>query len=137
MDNKSLFYLKEAIFTHFFDFLAHKLDIVNNYKFSDYVRLLEFFSSVNNYKNDIIIANSIRATNNFNDKYDLLDLVYNNYNNKANVKLFYSGCDLLVEINNGKFYYAIFIKISCFNNYKNVFDFICEFEDYLDDVSNI
>ena len=60
-------YLKEVIFNHFFDFLAFKLDIVNNYKFSDYVRLLEFFSNVNNYKNDIIIANSIRVTNNFNN----------------------------------------------------------------------
>lgn len=137
MDNKNLFYLKEVIFTHFFDFLAHELDIVNNYKFSDYVRLLEFFSSVNNYKNDIIIFGSIRTNNNFNNRYDLLDLVYNNYNNKTNVKLFYSEYDLLVEINNDKFYYAIFIKFNSFKNYKNVFDFICGFEDYLDDVSNI
>lgn len=136
MDNKSLFYLKEVIFNHFFDFLAHELDIVNNYKFSDYVRLLEFFSNVNNYKNDIIIFGSIRTTNNFNNKYDLLDLVYNNYNNRANVKLFYSEYDLLVEINNDKFYYTIFIKFNSFKNYKNVFDFICGFEDYLDDVLN-
>ena len=136
MDNKDLFYLKEVNFKHFFDFLAYKLDIVNNYKFSDYVRLLEFFRNVNNYKNNIIVVNSIRTTDNFNNKYDLLDLVYNNYNNKANIKLFYSKHDLLIEINNDKFYYTIFIKIKCFEKYSNIFNFICDFEDYLDDVLN-
>ena len=100
MDNKDLFYLKEFKFTNFFDYLALELDIVNNYKFSDYYRLLEFINNVNKYKNNIIEANSIRTTNNFKNKYDLLDLVYNNYNNNAKIKLFYSKQELLVEINN-------------------------------------
>ena len=88
MDNKDLFYLKEFKFTNFFDYLALELDIVNNYKFSDYCTLLEFISNVNKYKNNIIEVNSIRTTNNFKNKYDLLDLIYNNYNNNAKIKLF-------------------------------------------------
>lgn len=132
MDNKDLFYLKEFKFTNFFDYLALELDIVINYKFSDYCRLLEFISNVNKYKNNIIEANSIRTTNNFKNKYDLLDLVYNNYNNDAKIKLFYSKQDLLVEINNGEFYYNIFIKINLFKNYKDIFNFIGELEDYID-----
>ena len=129
MDNKDLFYLKEFKFTNFFDYLALELDIVNNYKFSDYCRLLEFISNVNKYKNNIIEVNSIRTTNNFKNKYDLLDLVYNN---DAKIKLFYSKQDLLVEINNGEFYYNIFIKINLFKNYKDIFNFIGELEDYID-----
>ena len=132
MDNKDLFYLKEFKFTNFFDYLALELDIVNNYKFSDYYRLLEFINNVNKYKNNIIEVNSIRTTNNFKNKYDLLDLVYNNYNNNAKIKLFYSKQDLLVEINNGEFYYNIFIKINLFKNYKDIFNFIGELEDYID-----
>ena len=132
MDNKDLFYLKEFKFTNFFDYLALELDIVNNYKFSDYYRLLEFINNVNKYKNNIIEVNSIRTTNNFKNKYDLLDLVYNNYNNNAKIKLFYSKQDLLVEINNGEFYYNIFIKINAFKNYKDIFNFIGELEDYID-----
>ena len=132
MDNKDLFYLKEFKFTNFFDYLALELDIVNNYKFSDYCTLLEFISNVNKYKNNIIEVNSIRTTNNFKNKYDLLDLVYNNYNNNAKIKLFYSKQDLLVEINNGEFYYNIFIKINAFKNYKDIFNFIGELEDYID-----
>ena len=132
MDNKDLFYLKEFKFINFFDYLALELDIVNNYKFSDYCRLLEFISNVNKYKNNIIEVNSIRTTNNFKNKYDLLDLVYNNYNNDAKIKLFYSKQDLLVEVNNGEFYYNIFIKINFFKNYKNIFNFICELEEYVE-----
>lgn len=132
MDNKDLFYLKEVKFINFFDYLALELDIVNNYKFSDYCRLLEFINNVNKYKNNIIKINSIRTTNNFKNKYDLLDLVYNNYNNDAKIKLFYSERDLLVEINNGEFYYNIFIKINFFKNYKDIFNFICELEEYIE-----
>ena len=132
MDNKDLFYLKEFKFTNFFDYLALELDIVNNYKFSDYYRLLEFISNVNKYKNNIIEVNSIRTTNNFKNKYDLLNLVYNNYNNNAKIKLFYSKQDLLVEINNDEFYYNIFIKINAFKNYKDIFNFIGELEDYIE-----
>lgn len=131
MDNKNLFYLKETNFRGFFDYLALELDIVNNYKFSDYCRLLEFISSVNKYKNNIIEFKSIRTTNNFKNKYDLLDLVYNNYNNDAKIKLLYSKRDLLVEINNGEFYYNIFIKINLFKNYKDIFNFIGELEDFI------
>lgn len=131
MDNKDLFYIKEFKFINFFDYLALELDIVNNYKFSDYCRLLEFISNVNKYKNNIIEVNSIRTTNNFKNKYDLLDLVYNNYNNDAKIKLFYSKQDLLVEINNGEFYYNIFIKINFFKNYKDIFNFISELEEYV------
>ena len=43
MDNKDLFYLKEFKFTNFFDYLALELDIVNNYKFSDYILVIRFY----------------------------------------------------------------------------------------------
>ena len=126
MDNKDLFYLKEFKFINFFDYLALELNFDNDYKFSDYYKLLEFINKIND------INHFIRTTNNFNNNYDLLDLVYNNYNNDAKIKLFYSKQDLLVEINNGEFYYNIFIKINAFKNYKDIFNFICEFEEYIE-----
>lgn len=135
MDNKDLFYIKEFKFINFFDYLALELNFDNlalelnfdnDYKFSDYYKLLEFINKIND------INHFIRTTNNFNNNYDLLDLVYNNYNNNAKIKLFYSKQDLLVEINNGEFYYNIFIKINFFKNYKNIFNFICELEDYIE-----
>lgn len=132
MDNKDLFYLKEFKFINFLDYLALELNITNNYKFSDYYRILEFISNINFYKNNKAKLNSIRITNNFKNNYNFLDLVYNNYNNNANIKLFYSRQDLLVEINNDKFYYNIFIKIKFFNNYKDIFNFIGELEEYIE-----
>lgn len=132
MDNKNLFYLKEFKFISFLDYLALELDITNDYKFSDYYRIIEFISNINFYKNNNLKLNSIRTANNFNNKYNLLDLVYNNYNNDANIKLFYSKQDLLIEINNGEFYYNIFIKINFFNNYKDIFNFIGELEEYIE-----
>lgn len=126
MDNKNLFYLKEFKFINFFDYLALELNFDNDYKFSDYYKLLEFINKINDIKH------FIRTTNNFNNNYDLLDLVYNNYNNDAKIKLFYSEQDLLVEINNGEFYYNIFIKINFFKNYKDIFNFICELEEYIE-----
>lgn len=126
MDNKDLFYIKEFKFINFFDYLALELNFDNDYKFSDYYKLLEFINKIND------INHFIRTTNNFNNNYDLLDLVYNNYNNNAKIKLFYSKQDLLVEINNGEFYYNIFIKINFFKNYKDIFNFICELEDYVE-----
>lgn len=128
MDNKDLFYLKEFKFTNFFDYLALELGIVNNYKFSDYCRLLESTSNINK---NMAEANSIRTADNFKNKYDLLDLAYNNYNNDAKIKLFYSKRDLLAEINNGEFYYNIFIKINAFKNYKDIFNFIRGLENYI------
>ena len=126
MDNKDLFYIKEFKFINFFDYLALELNFDNDYKFSDYYKLLEFINKIND------INHFIRTTNNFNNNYDLLDLVYNNYNNNAKIKLFYSKQDLLVEINNGEFYYNIFIKINFFKNYKDIFNFICELEEYIE-----
>lgn len=126
MDNKDLFYIKEFKFINFFDYLALELNFDNDYKFSDYYKLLEFINKIND------INHFIRTTNNFNNNYDLLDLVYNNYNNNAKIKLFYSKQDLLVEINNGEFYYNIFIKINFFKNYKDIFNFICELEEYVE-----
>lgn len=131
MDNKDLFYLKEVKFINFFDYLALELNIINDYKFSDYYRILEFISNINYCKNNKNKYN-FRTINNFNNKYNLLDLVYNNYNSDANIKLFYSEQDLLVEINNGEFYYTIFIKINYFKNYKDSFNFICELEEYIE-----
>ena len=129
MDNKDLFYIKEFKFINFFDYLALELNIDNNYKFSDYYKLLEFINKIND------INYFIRTTNNFNNNYDLLDLVYNNYNNNAKIKLFYNKQDLLVEINNGEFYYNIFIKINFFKNYKDIFNFIGELEEYIENTN--
>ena len=52
-----------------------------------------------------------------------------------NKDLFYSKQDLLVEINNGEFYYNIFIKINFFKNYKDIFNFICELEEYVETIN--
>lgn len=130
MDNKDLFYLKEVKFINFFDYLALELNIDNDYKFSDYYKILEFINDISSRKNNKVITNSIRTTNI--SKYNLLDLVYNYYKNDAKIRLFYSKNDLLVEINNGEFYYNIFIKINFFKKYKDIFNFIGELEEYIE-----
>ena len=85
-------YLKEVCFNYFLDYLALELNIINDYKFSDYYKLLE---TINNDKN-------IKILKNFNNNYDLLDLVDECYNNYADINLCYNSQNLLISINNGK-----------------------------------
>ena len=134
MDNKDLFYLKEFKFTNFFDYLALELDIVNNYKFSDYCRLLELISNINKYKNNRIEVNSIRTANNFKNKYDLLDLVSASYSVYSNVKLYYNKQNLLALFEYDNIYYSFFININntSFKDYYNIFNFIGELEEYIE-----
>lgn len=122
------FYLKEVCFTCFLDYLALELNFDNDYKFSDYYKLLV---TINNDKN-------IKILKNFNNNYDLLDLVDECYNNYADINLCYNSQDLLISINDGKLYYNIYINIShkLFKNYKNMRHFINELEDYIETTSN-
>lgn len=118
------FYLKEVCFNYFLDYLALELNFDNDYKFSDYYKLL---MTINNDEN-------IKILKNFNNNYDLLDLVDECYNNYADINLCYNSQDLLISINDGKLYYNIYINIShkLFKNYKNMRHFINEFEDYIE-----
>lgn len=122
-------YLKEVIFNHFFDYLALELNFDNDYKFSDYYKLLEVINKDEN----------IKIFKNFNNNYDLLDLVDGCYNNYAIINLCYNSHDLLIDINNGKLYYNIYININhkIFKNYKNIQDFINELEEYIKTTFNI
>lgn len=122
------FYLKEVIFSYFFDYLALELNYTNDYKFSDYYKLLEI---INNDEN-------IKIFKNFNNNYDLLDLVDESYNNFALINLCYNSQDLLISINDGKLYYNIYINIKhkLFKNYKNMLHFISELEEYIETTFN-
>ena len=117
-------YLKKVVFNHFFDYLALELNFDNNYKFSDYYKLLE---TINKDEN-------IKIFKNFNNNYDLLDLVNDCYNNFAIIHLCYNSQELFIGVNNGELYYNIYINIShkIFKNYKNMQHFINELEDYID-----
>ena len=117
-------YLKKVIFNHFFDYLALELNFDNDYKFSDYYKLLEI---INKDKN-------IKIFKNFNNNYDLLDLVNDCYNNFAIINLCYNSQELFIGVNNGKLYYNIYINIKhkLFKSYKNMQHFINELEDYID-----
>lgn len=117
-------YLKKVVFNHFFDYLALELNFDNDYKFSDYYKLLEI---INKDKN-------IKIFKNFNNNYDLLDLVNDCYNNFAIINLCYNSQELFIGVNNGKLYYNIYINIKhkLFKNYKNMQHFINELEDYID-----
>ena len=65
MDNKNLFYLKEFKFTNFFDYLALELNFDNNYKFSDYYKLLETIKHFYNLSNvTVIIASNNKELQN-------------------------------------------------------------------------
>lgn len=117
-------YLKKVVFSHFFDYLALELNFDNDYKFSDYYKLLE---TINKDKN-------IKIFKNFNNNYDLLDLVNDCYNNFAIINLCYNSQELFIGVNNGKLYYNIYINIKhkLFKDYKNMQHFINELEDYID-----
>lgn len=122
-------YLKEVIFNYFFDYLALELDFNNNYKFSDYYKLLEIFNKDEN----------IKIFKNFNNNYDLLDLINNCYNNFAPINLCYNSKELFIGVDDGKLYYNIYINIKhkIFKNYKNMQHFINELEEYIETTSNI
>ena len=122
-------YLKEVIFNHFFVYLALELNFDNDYKFSNYYKLLEIINKDEN----------IKIFKNFNNNYDLLDLVNDCYNNFAIINLCYNSQELFIGVNDGKLYYNIYINIShkLFKNYKNMQNFVDELENYLDDVLNI
>ena len=77
---------------------------------------------------------NIKIFKNFNNNYDLLDLVNDCYNNFAIINLCYNSQELFIGVNNGELYYNIYINIKhkLFKNYKNMQHFINELEDYID-----
>ena len=124
MDNKDKFYLKEVIFSHFFDYLALELNSVNDYNFSSYYKLFELINKDEN----------IYKLNNITNNYDLLDFVNNIYNNNTTIKLFYNTQNLLVDIRDGEkcYIFVINIKNKIFKSYYNILNFVGELEDYID-----
>lgn len=126
--NVDKFYTKEVIFNYFLDYLALELNIINDYKFSDYYKILEIINKDEN----------IKIFKNFNNNYDLLDLVNDCYNNFATINLCYNSQDLLISINDGELYYNIYItfKHKLFKSYKSMQHFINELEEYIETTSN-
>lgn len=118
------FYIKSVNGQIFLDYLALELNYTNDYNFSDYYNIIGL---LNRDKN-------IKKFNNFNSSNRLLDLINDIYNNNINISLCYNSQDLLVNINDGKLYYNIFINIShkIFKSYKDIFNFIGELEEYIE-----
>lgn len=126
--NIDKFYTKSVNGQLFLDYLALELNFDNNYKFSDYYKLLEIINKDEN----------IKIFKNFNNNYDLLDLINDIYNNNMPISLCYNSQDLLVSINDGELYYNIYInfKHKLFKSYKNMHHFINELEEYIETTSN-
>ena len=122
--NKDKFYLKEVIFSYFFDYLALELNSANDYNFSSYYKLFELINKDEN----------IYKLNNIINNYDLLDFVNNIYNNNTTIKLFYNTQNLLVDIRDGEkcYIFVINIKNKIFKSYYNILNFIGELEEYIE-----
>lgn len=127
--NVDKFYIKSVNGQLFLDYLALELNFDNDYKFSDYYKLFEIINKDEN----------IKIFKNFNNNYDLLDLINDIYNNNMPINLCYNSQDLLVNINDGELYYNIYINLKhkLFKSYKNIRHFINELEDYIETTSNI
>lgn len=127
--NKDEFNLKYVDFYNFYNYFALELTSANDYNFGSFYKLFEL---INNDEN-------IKKFNNINNKYDLLDFVNYIYNNNINIKLYYNCYNMLVSINNGEKYYDFVINIEhkMLKNYKNMFHFIGEFEEFINNVNNI
>lgn len=122
------FYTKSVNGQLFLDYLALELNFDNDYKFSDYYKLLEIINKGEN----------INIFKNFNNNYDLLDLINDIYNNNMPISLCYNSQDLLISINDGELYYNIYINIKhkLFKSYKNMQHFINELEDFIKSTYN-
>lgn len=108
----------------FLDYLALELNYNNNYKFSDY---LNIFNILKKDKN-------IKKFNNINNKNNYLDLVCDSSNFYSNVKLYYNEQNLLAyfEFDGNYYSFLINIKNKIFKNYYNIFNFISELEEYIE-----
>ena len=108
----------------FLDYLALELNYANNYKFSDY---LNIFKIINKDKN-------IKKFNNFKNNNDFLDLVSDSYSVYSNVKLYYNKQNLLAYFEYDNIYYSFLININnkIFKSYYNIFNFIGELEEYIE-----
>ena len=122
------FYTKSVNGQFFLDYLALELNFDSDYKFSDYYKLLEIINKCEN----------INIFKNFNNNYDLLDLINDIYNNNMPISLCYNSQDLLISINDGELYYNIYINIKhkLFKSYKNMQHFINELEDFIESTYN-
>lgn len=122
------FYTKSVNGQLFLDYLALELNFDNDYKFSDYYKLLEIINKGEN----------INIFKNFNNNYDLLDLINDIYNNNMPISLCYNSQDLLISINDDELYYNIYINIKhkLFKSYKNMQHFINELEDFIKSTYN-
>lgn len=108
----------------FLDYLALTLNYTNDYKFSDYYNIIGIFNRDKN----------IKKFNNFYNNNRLLDLINDIYNNQANVKLYYNEQNLLAYFELDDIYCSFLINIShkIFKNYKDIFNFIGELEEYIE-----
>lgn len=108
----------------FLDYLALELNYNNNYKFSDY---LNIFNILKKDKN-------IKKFNNISNKNNYLDLVCDSSNFYSNVKLYYNEQNLLAyfEFDGNYYSFLINIKNKIFKNYYNIFNFISELEEYIE-----
>ena len=108
----------------FLDYLALELNYNNNYKFSDY---LNIFNILKKDKN-------IKKFNNISNKNNYLDLVCDSSSFYSNVKLYYNKQNLLAyfEFDGNYYSFLINIKNKIFKSYYNIFNFISELEEYIE-----
>ena len=65
---------------------------------------------------------------------ELLNLINDIYNNSASVKLYYNEQNLLAYFELDNIYYSFLININnkIFKSYYNIFNFIGELEEYIE-----
>ena len=108
----------------FLDYLALELNYNNDYNFGDYYNIIYIFNKDKN----------IKKFNNINNIGELLNLINDIYNNSANVKLYYNEQNLLAYFELDGIFYSFLIDANnkLFKSYKNIFYFIGELEDYIE-----
>ena len=108
----------------FLDYLALELNYNNDDNFGDYYNIIYIFNKDKN----------IKKFNNINNIGELLNLINDIYNNSANVKLYYNEQNLLAYFELDGIFYSFLIDANnkLFKSYKNIFYFIGELEDYIE-----
>lgn len=122
--NNNKYLLKNVNGQLFLDYLALELNYNNNYSFGDYYNIINIFNKDKN----------IKKFNNINNIGELLNLINDIYNNSANVKLYYNEQNLLAHFELDGTYYSFLININnkIFKYYRDIFYFIGELEDYIE-----
>ena len=122
--NNCEYLLKSVNGQLFLDYLALELNYNNDYNFGDYYNIINIFNKDKN----------IKKFNNINNIGELLNLINDIYNKLADVKLYYNEQKLLAYFELDGIFYSFLININnkIFKSYYNIFNFIGELEEYIE-----